>query len=356
MHLLACISHHGRGHLAQTAPVLNALRALWPPLRLSVRSALPYSVLAERIHGPFVHHAAAADCGLIMHDALRIDLDASLAAYRDFHAQWSAKVQHEAAWLRAAGIDAVLSNVAYLPLAAARVAGVPAVALCSLNWLDIFRHYFGEAAEAPVIMEQMAAAYCAARAFLRPTPSMPMADLPHRRPVPPIAERGIARRQLLRQRLRLSATTRIVLVGMGGIGYRLAGEDWHRGHDLAWLVPDAWPSAGDRVYGLSETSVPFRDLLASCDALVTKPGYGSFVEAAASAVPVLYLPRPDWPETPYLVDWLQHNTRAAQIDEQVWQATGIEAALERLWAAPPSQPVELTGAQVAASALRELLA
>ncbi len=356
MHLLVCISHHGRGHLAQIAPVLNALRVLWPALRLTVRSALPYPVLAERIRGPFVHYAQAADCGLSMRDALRVDLDASLTAYRDFHAQWPKRVYREAEFLRAAGIDAVLSNVAYLPLAAARVAGIPAVALCSLNWLDIFRHYFGEAAGAPVIMEQMAAAYGAARAFLRPTPSMPMADLPHGRAVPPIAQRGIARRQALRLRLGLSAAARIVLVGMGGIAYRPKGEDWQRGRDLAWLVPDDWRGASGQVYGLSEAGMPFRDLLASCDALVTKPGYGSFVEAAVSAVPVLYLPRPDWPETPYLVDWLQRNARAAEIDEHAWQSAGIEAALERLWAMPPAQPVEPAGAQVAASALRDLLA
>ncbi len=359
MHLLACISHHGRGHLAQTAPVLNELQALWPGLRLSVRSALSHSVLAGRIRGPFNHFPEAADCGFLMQDALRIDLDASLQAYRAFHAEWQARVSREAGILRAARIDGVLSNIAYLPLAAAQAAGLRSAALCSLNWLDIFRHYLGEGPDGAMILGQMSEAYQSASTFFRPSPSMPMADLANTRAVPPIAEPGSARRGELHQRLRLPTGCRLVLVGMGGIAYRLQGGDWCRGRNLAWLVPDDWPkdawnADGRRVYGFSETGMPFADLLASCDALVTKPGYGSFVEAAAAGVPVLYLPRPDWPETPYLVDWLHRNARAQEIEEHAWLAEGIEAALGRLWTHPPRHPVRAVGARSVASLLREL--
>lgn len=354
MHLLACISHHGRGHLAQTAPVLNALRSLWPGLRLTVRSALPHTVLAGRIRAPFEHLSEAADCGFLMRDALRIDLEASLEAYRVFHAEWQARVSREAEILRAARIDGVLSNVAYLPLAAAQAAGLRSAALCSLNWLDVFRHYLGCEPDAAVIMGQMSEAYQSASIFFRPAPSMPMADLPNTRAVPPIAEPGMQRRAELRRRLQLTAECKLILVGMGGIHYRLQGVDWCRGWDLAWLVPDDWDTDGRRVYGFSGADMPFGDLLASCDALVTKPGYGSLVEATAAGVPVLYLPRPDWPETPYLVDWLHRNAHALEIEEEAWLAGGIEAALDRLWAQPQRQPIRLTGAQVVASQLREL--
>jgi hypothetical protein len=354
MHLLVCISHHGRGHLAQTAPVLEVLLALWPGLRLSVRSALPHSVLAGRIRGPFEHLPEAADCGLLMQDALRIDLDASLLAHRAFHAEWQARVSREAEFLRAARIDGVLSNIAYLPLAAARAAGLRSAALCSLNWLDIFRHYLGDAPEGSVIMGQMAEAYQSAATFFRPAPSMPMTGLANTRSVPPIAQPGIERREELRRRLRLPAGCRVVLVGMGGIAYRLQGRGWCRGEDLAWLVPDDWDTDGERVFGFSATGMPYGDLLASCDALVTKPGYGSFVEAASAGVPVLYLAREDWPETPYLADWLHRHAPALEIEEAAWQAEGIEAALERLWDQPRRQPIQPTGAQVVARELRAL--
>jgi hypothetical protein len=52
-HLLATISSHGLGHLAQSAPVLNALRRRLPDLRLTVASQLPEKRLRTRIDGEF---------------------------------------------------------------------------------------------------------------------------------------------------------------------------------------------------------------------------------------------------------------------------------------------------------------
>jgi hypothetical protein len=119
VHLLVDISAHGLGHLAQTAPVLNALRPLVPDLRLAVRSALPWRRLAARIAGDFEHIAEARDFGFIMHNAVDVDRPASALRYRELHADWPRVVADEADWLRSRRVDAVVCNAAYLPLAAA---------------------------------------------------------------------------------------------------------------------------------------------------------------------------------------------------------------------------------------------
>ena len=49
MHLFVDISSHGFGHLAITAPALDALAEIAPELRLTVRSGLPRQKLAQRI-------------------------------------------------------------------------------------------------------------------------------------------------------------------------------------------------------------------------------------------------------------------------------------------------------------------
>ena len=47
--------------------------------------------------------------------------------------------------------DRVLTNVSYLPLAGAALAGIPSLSLCSLNWADLFAHFFADSAwSAPV--------------------------------------------------------------------------------------------------------------------------------------------------------------------------------------------------------------
>jgi len=356
MRLLVAISHHGLGHLAQAAPVLDALHEARPDLELRVWSGVAEGVLARRIHAPFVHRHEPADVGLAMHDAVRVDLDASRAAYLAFHRDWDRRVAHEAAWLRAEGIAGVLSDVACLPLAAAAQADIPGVALCSLNWVDIAAAYLGEEPGMAPVLAQMALSYRSARAFLRVTPAMPMNWLGNCEALPPVAARGVARGAELRARLELPQDERLVLIGFGGIAHQTA-QPLATLPGVRWLVPDDWRAARQRadLIPFARTGLPFLDLLASCDALVTKVGYGSFVEAAAAAIPVLYLDRPDWPETPVLVAWLRENAPAEVVAEAELFDPGVAVPLARLWAAPPLPVAAMEGATVAARRVLELL-
>jgi hypothetical protein len=143
-HLVVSISGHGFGHVAQTAPILNRLHEHIPQLRLTVRSAAPHSHLRSRIRAPFAYLPSEGDIGMLMSSALDVRVEESCAAYRAFHADWNARIADEAHLLRELGADMVLSNVGYLPLAGAQHADIPNVALCSLNWADIYRHYCGD--------------------------------------------------------------------------------------------------------------------------------------------------------------------------------------------------------------------
>lgn len=310
MHLLVDISAHGLGHLAQTAPVLNALRPLAPTLRLTVRSALPRERLERRIAVDFEHVEEARDFGFVMHNAVDIDLAASAQRYREFHANWPQRVAAEADWLRRHGVDAALSNVAYLPLAAAAEAGIAAAGLSSLNWADLFSHYFAAEPWAAEIHTQILAAYNAARTFLRVTPGLPMANLQRRHEIAPIA--SVGRRDRLRASclLGLNESERWLLLAMGGMEFRLPLEDWPQVPGVNWLVPGEWKVSRDDVRSFDVAGLDFTDLLASVDAVVTKPGYGTFVEAACSGIPILYLERDDWLETPHFAAWLATHARA----------------------------------------------
>lgn len=345
MKLLAAISHHGLGHLAQVAPVVQALAARCADLELTIWSGLDSAALQRRIALPFTHRWQAADVGLVMLDAMRVDRAASHAAYRRFHADWDGRVAEVAAWLRVQGFDTVLADAAYLPLAGAQRAGIRAIGLCSLNWHDIAAACLAGLPDMDAALAQMAAAYGAADVFLRPQPAMPMPWLANVREIPPIAALGCERRAEIARRLGLAPDERLVLAGFGGIGYRasLARIDGVR-----WLVPQVQPGRADQ-RAFAELDLSFLDLLASCDALVTKVGYGGFVEAAAHAVPVAYLDRPDWPETPHLADWLRRHVPACPIDEQTLASPSLAEHLRTLWSAPPARRTPVPGAEVAAA-------
>lgn len=336
-HLFVDISSHGFGHLAQTAPVLNRLAELTPDLRLTIRSGLPQERLRLRIQPPFGHIAAASDFGFVMIDALQIDHAATAHAYRQTHADFAARVRDESGFLDRLGVDAVLSDVSYLPLAGARRAGIPAIALCSLNWADLFGHFYGHETWGATIQAEILAAYRGAP-FLRAAPCMPMDSLEHVINIDAIATQGEYRRVTLSESIGVSATTRVVLVALGGIPTRLPIKRWPLRDDFHWLVPRDWLPAGPRFHAIEDMTLPFPDLLRSVDAIVTKPGYGTFTEAACNGTAVLYQLRDAWPEQDCLIDWLQRHARCREISAlQIHDGSfldDLEACLQQ--AVPPA--------------------
>lgn len=351
MHLLADISAHGLGHLAQTAPVLSALAEQLPAMHMTVRSALPLERLANRINAPFTHVPEARDFGYVMFNAVDIDLTASAQRYREFHVNWLQQVAIEAEWLKKHRVDALLSNVAYLPLAAAAQAGIAAAGLCSLNWADLFAFYFGAEPWAARIHGQMLAAYNAGRGFLRITPGLPMNSIRHC-DVAPIAQIGRRDRGRVAQLLKLDENARWILLAMGGLEFRLPVESWPHTPGLNWLLPGQWGVQRDDVRSFDVVGLDFGDLLASVDAVITKPGYGTFVEAACSGIPILYLQRDDWPETPHFAAWLVTHARAHVLTRNQLLAGEFIAVLQQLWHTPALAAPVAGGTDQAADWLR----
>ena len=349
-HLFVDISSHGLGHLAQAAPILNELGKRLPELRLTVRSGLPEAKLRERLHVGFTLLAGRSDFGFIMHDAVRIDLAASAAAYREQHDNWAQRVAAEAERLAMLAPDLVLSDAAYLPLAGAAQAGIASLSMCSLNWAELFAHFFGNEDWAAPIHQQMLAAYRSAECFLRLTPAMARADLPRRRAIAPVAALG--RRVALHERLGCAPADRIVLVAFGGFDTDLAAEHWPRSAGLHWLIPQSWPIRRDDMSAFEPLGLSFTDLLHSVDAVLTKPGYGTFTEAACNGTPVLYLRRDNWPEQDCLIDWLERNGRCASIGPHELADERLPQALAALWQQPAPPLPKPTGAAEAAELIQ----
>lgn len=355
-HLFVDISSHGFGHLAQTGPVLDALAARRPGLRLTIRSGLPESRLRTRIGADFTYLPGASDFGFAMTDATVVDRAASAVAYRDAHRDWSARVAAEADFLRRLSPDAVLANVSPLPLAGAAAAGICAAAMCSLNWADLFDHFFAGEDWAVPIAAELLAAYADAEIFLRLTPAMPMPALANVLDLPPLARRGRSRRGVVARAVAAAEGDRLLLVALGGIATRLPVESWPVLPSVRWLVPAAWDIRRTDCAAFEPLGLDFTDLLCSVDAVLTKPGYGTFVEAAANGIPVLWLRRDDWPEQDALIDWLGVHGRSVELPRAAVETGDFGDWLDRLWRQPAVPLPAADGAAAAAAAIDSLLA
>jgi len=350
-HLVVAISAHGFGHAAQIAPVIGELARCAPALRLTLVTEAPEMLLRGRIAAPFTYVAHAADFGLCMRSALEIDRATSIERYRTLHADWPASVEREARFLAALEPDYLLADVPYLSLAAAQRLGVPAFALCSLNWADVFQHYFGELPGAGRYVEQMQAAYNSAALFIRPEPAMPMDWLDNAVSVDAIARVGRPQPDRLREVLGLDAPGRVLMAAFGGIDLRPPVESWPTAPGDVWLVPDSWSADAPGLSPVGSVPMPFVDLLASVDCVLGKCGYGTVTECVANGTPFAYIPRPDWPEEPYLTDWLQRHRAGVAVESDDLARGVLGGILDRYGIAP----VERTKTHGAAEACELLL-
>lgn len=355
-HLLVDISAHGFGHVAQTAAVLNALDI--SNIRLTIRSKAPEALLRARIQHPFKWIPYQQDNGMAMHDALRVDVLESMRWYKTFHADYDDRKNEAALALEKLKVDLVFANIPYLSLAGARLAGIPSLALCSLNWADIFKHYCAQMPRGMVFYQEMLAAYNSAKYFLQPEPSMLMPELTNTRAIAPIAQSGTAQREALLSELNLPASAKLVLVALGGIGVHYPLENWPSLPHVYWIFPDDIIRDHPRAdfVAQSTTDLSYMDLMASCDAVLTKSGYGTQTEAVINQIPALCVQRADWPETPYLDAW---HAEHGEVEFITWQhiqvgdfAPSIKRLLDRSWT---KQAVKASGAEQAAELIQQML-
>ncbi|MDE3022737.1 MAG: hypothetical protein KGI54_12915 [Pseudomonadota bacterium] len=341
-HLYVGISSHGYGHLAQVAPILNRLTERHHGLELTLATTLPESLLSLMIKGKFRTRPHSLDFGMHMKDALSVDLEKSFAAYVTFHEHFDDAADALAQELKVSGVDLVFSDVPYLLTEAARRADIPSVALCSLNWADIFHGYFAGRAGMHEIEDVMREAYESCKVFFMPQPSMPMLNLSRRIAIGPVAMTGCNRREILNDLLHLSPDDRLVLVNLGGIPFEIDFRIWPREENLHYLV-DTPVSLSPWLHALPALDMRFNDILASCDVLLTKPGYGNFVGAACHGVGVLYVRRLDWPEEPYLVSWLKEHARCCEISQERLETGQMSGPIKKLFEQPEKPKVEPKG-------------
>jgi hypothetical protein len=319
------VSAHGLGHLAQTGPVIDCLLTRRPALKIVVRSRHPRQVLARFMRAPFETSPPPPEVGMAATSAMTLDLEASANGYNQLHRDWGSLIDREAAKIASLWPSLVISNINYVTLAAAQFANVPNIAFCCINWLDIYRFYLSHQPNAAKVVQEIYGAYSACDLFIQPTPHMPMTEMPWRQSVGPIARRGANRAPELRNVLRVGPSTKLVLLTLGGFPSPhpivLPTID-----NLHWLSRDADESRSD-VSAIEKLDFPFLDLVASVDVVVGKDSYGTVTEAACAGIPLVMIPRPDWPESPRLIEWAAANCNFAAVYTGLEDRVGLKKAV-----------------------------
>jgi hypothetical protein len=351
----AAISAHGFGHAAQVVPVLNTLGRLVPDLRVVLRTMVPASFFQSRLAVPWEMSAVQQDIGCIQDGPLAIDVEATWREHQRFHLAWDDRVQTEAEAMRAARPDVIVADTPYLAVAAGAQAALPTAALISFTW-DLVLSEFPAPPDidGQTLVRSIRHAYAQADLALRITPSPTVNLFTRLIDIGPICEPASPVREQLAACLRLAPGERTVLVGFGGIP--LASLPYEALKPLTgyrFLFDGSIPP--DNTLFVSTKSLPFsfKELLASVDIVMTKPGYGTLVEAVTLRTPLVYVRRYHFADEQPLVDYLHRHGRGVELTQDDFAKGRWHAALETAAALPMPQtpPPPATGASDSAAVL-----
>lgn len=355
------VSGHGFGHAARVCEVLRALRRLSPDVACLVRSPLARWFFDFNLGFPIVYGACRLDVGVVQADSLAVDLPATCRAYAALEHDRERLIAAELAALRPHAPALVFADIPGLAFAVAERLGVPGVAMSNFSWDWIYADYVAELPAFAPLAAALRQDYGRATMLLRLPLYGDLGAFRHIRDIPLVARRAAVAPATTRRRLGLPPGDRLVLLSFGGLGLALDAAPRIAG--VTFLATGA-SAAGDEAPAgvravthpeLTEAGLRYQDLVAACDAVLTKPGYGIVAECIANGTPMIYTARGRFAEYPCLVHGIDAHLPNAFIAPDDLRAGRWQAAVDAVLSQPRrTLTVRIDGADVAAAALASL--
>lgn len=279
---------------------------------------LPKSYLDSRLTAAFDYYQIGSDFGMLMHSPIVVDVENSTKKYQRLFENWQSFVDHEKHILGAINPDILISNISPVSLDAAHQLGIKTASVAPFNWAQIYAAYcLDGGAETEKVLHKMCSVYQAVDQIFKPIPFVPLDD-GNEIVTASINDQPIADLLSLQGKLP-NNVKQVGLIALGGLPFSLDLKNWPQIAGLHWLVDQVVPRCRQDMSQIDSLSTPFLQLVAACDLIITKPGYGTYCEIAALAkhkkIRAISLSRPDWPETPYLNQFLAMRVPFVEIEE-----------------------------------------
>lgn len=335
MRIAYYVSGHGFGHATRSCVVAAALAAehdVW------IVSPVAEAFLRSNAKAAFQYRAARLDVGVIQPDSMTPDFPATLEALDLLHRRSHHLVEQEVAWLRAVRIERVLVDIPPLACVAASQARIPAAVITNFTWDDIYREYVASEQRFESSVGEMRSQYGLASTLLRLPFGTGMEAIREQRTFGMVARIARHDRSVVRARIGLGQG-RVGLLSYGGLGLGDCAPD-------RWKLPPGWSLIsvggvpGDRKLDdgvrmippelLTRLDLSYTDILASVDAVLTKPGYGIVSDCVANRTPVLYSDRGPFAEYPRLVEAIRRFLPNVFLDREALRSGDVRGALEQI--------------------------
>jgi hypothetical protein len=357
LHLAYFITAHGFGHAARAGAVMDAILTLAPGVHFEIFTSVPVWFFENLPGDRYGFHHLVADVGFVQTTPFHADLARTLRALDGFLPFDEAHIEEIGRKLLQLECRAAICDIAPLGIAAAGKSGIPVVLIENFLWNWMYEAYAPDLPDFKPHVDYLRRIFAMADLRIQ---TEPICDRVLGAPtLPPISRRMQVTPARTRQRLAVPENCSLVLITTGGIveEYRFL-DQLKRVSEVCFVVPGVGqsPQRGDNVLTLPHRSAFFHpDLVGAADAVIGKLGYSTLAEAYQAGVPFGYIARPDFPESPALVQFVEGNMNAVAIDETAFQRGDWLSRLPELLQMPLLQHRSANGAEQAAQLVLDLV-
>lgn len=345
------VSAHGYGHGVRSCDIIRAVNELYPQLTVYIISALPSAFLSNRI-GSSANpvRSASFDVGMVQLDSIRVDVDATLSRVERLYSQRRELAAQESAWLKENNICLAVADIPALPLEAAALLGIRRLAVGNFGWDWIYSDFAPEDPHWNPIVEALREEYGKTNLLLRLPFCESMKAFPRIEDIPLVASPGRTRRADIAALTGCDPDKKWILLSFTSLDWdapALERVEKIEEYQFFTVRPLAWQTRN--IHPLDREQITFSDVIASVDAVISKPGYGILSDCIVNQKPLIYAERRDFLEYAILEASIGKYLRNVHIRSADLYRGDLRESLDRIWHSPdPQASVPRGGDRVAA--------
>jgi hypothetical protein len=295
------------------------------------------------------------DVGLVQDTPTRENIPATLDALSKMYPFDERVLSHLAQTISRLGCRLVICDISPLGIAAAQRANIPSVLVENFRWDWIYQNYQQFSPRFTGYINYLQHIFESADHLIQSEPVCIRhnADLT----TPPISRLPRTGKIEVRASLGIQPHEKMIYISMGGSGWDTSflKDIQEQGRYVFIISGGSMPAQklGNVIFLDVNTYMP--DVLAACDAVVSKAGYSTLAEVYYAGIPFGYITRQHFEETRILEEFIRSEMQGMKIDEADLYSGAFVRSMDELLSLPCiKRDSVLHGAQLAAQYITNL--
>lgn len=293
---------------------------------------------------------------MVQLDSIRVDVDATLNKVEQLYAQRKAIVRQETDFLEKNAIQSIVVDIPALPIESAAHMGIPRLAIGNFAWDWIYSEFLGQDPRWKPIVDVLRQQYSQADLLLRLPFCEKMEAFQCVEDIPLVASPGCLRRSEIADLTRSDPAKKWILLSFTSLDWNdeaLARVEQLANYEFFTVLPLAWQRSN--IHPISREQVPFSDVIASMDVVISKPGFGILSDCIVNRKPLIYAERSNFLEFPILEAGIKRYLKHIHIPAADLYRGDLQGSLDRVWDSPePKEHLPQGGDRITAHRIAQM--